>query len=181
LFGPEAKKLNGLKNCCGCSRRAVLCGFFGVFFGSAAGNSVDSVAATVAGAAAVDAVSIESGAVAATVGGVTGFGAAPDDDSEREVSVAAGAVAATAAGATGFAAAFDGVSERAVSVEVAGVVTTIGGGDFGAARAACERAVSLDFAAVAVPGVGDFVATLAGWSERIAGANAEPEYCTGAW
>jgi hypothetical protein len=178
LFGPEAKKLNGLKNCCGCSRRAVLCGFFGVFFGSAAGNSVDSVA----GAAAVDAtpVSIESGAVAATAGGVTGFGAAPDDDSERAVSVGAG-VAATAAGATGFATAFDGVSERAVSVEVAGVVTTIGGGDFGAARAACERAVSLDFAAVAVPGVGDFVATLAGWSERIAGANAEPEYCTGAW
>jgi hypothetical protein len=185
LFGPEAKKLNGLKNCCCCSRRAVLCGFFGVFFGSAAGNSVDSVAATVAGAAAVDAtpVSVESGAVTATVGGVAGFGAAPLDGSERAVSVGAGAVAATAAGAAGFTAAFDGASERAVSVEVAGVVTTIGGADLAAARDACVRAVSLDFAAVAVPGVGDFVATLAAWSERTAGANAEPEYCTaaGAW
>ena len=53
--------------------------------------------------------------------------------------------------------------------------------DFGAVRDACERAASLDFAAVAVPGVGDFVATLAGWSERTAGANAKREYCTGAW
>jgi hypothetical protein len=158
-------------------------GFFGVFFGSAAGNSVDSVAAIVAGAAAVDAtpVSVASGAVAATAGGVAGFGAAPDDGSERAISVGAGAVAATAAGAAGFDAAFGGASGRAVSVEVAGFVTTIGGADFGAARDACERAASLDFAAVAVPGVGDFVATLAGWSERTAGANAEPEYCTGAW
>jgi hypothetical protein len=158
-------------------------GFFGVFFGSAAGNSVDSVAATVAGAAAVDTtpVSVASGAVAATAGGVAGFGAAPDDGSERAISVGAGAVAATAAGAAGFDAAFGGASERAVSVEVAGFVTTIGGADFGAARDACERAASLDFAAVAVPGVGDFVATLAGWFERTAGANAEPEYCTGAW
>jgi hypothetical protein len=157
-------------------------GFFGVFFGSAAGNSVDSVAATVAGAAAVDAtpVSVESGAVAATAGGVPGFGAAPVDGSERAVSDGAGAVAATGAGAAGFGAAFDGASERAVSVEVAGVVTTIGGADFGAARDACERAVSLDFAAAAATGVVAFVATLEGWSERTAGANAEPEYCTAA-
>jgi hypothetical protein len=158
-------------------------GFFGVFFGSAAGNSVDSVAATVAGAAAVDAtpVSIESGAVAA-VGGDAGFGAAPAGGSERTVSVGAGGVAATVAGAAGLEAALDGASERAVSVEGAGVVTTIGGGDFGAARDVCERAVSLDFAAAAVAGVA-FVATLAGWSERTGGANAEPEYCTtaGGW
>jgi hypothetical protein len=156
-------------------------GFFGVFFGSAAGNSVDSVAATVAGAAAVDAtpVSVASGAVAATAGGVAGFGAAPDDGSERGGSDGAGAVAATGVGAAGFEAAFGGASERAVSVEVAGVVTTIGGADFGAVRDACGRTVSLDFAAGA--GVGDFAATLAGWSERTGGANAEPEYCTGAW
>jgi hypothetical protein len=189
LFGPEAKKLNGLKNCCGCSRRAVLCGFFGVFFGSAAGNSVGSVAATVAGAAAVDAapVSVEPGTVAATAGGVAGFGATPVDGSERAVSVGvgvgagAGAVAATGAGAAGFDAAFDGVSERAVSVAGAGLVTTIGGGDFGAARdaCACERTVSLDFAAAA--GVDDFVATLEGWSARTAGANAEPCTTAGAW
>jgi hypothetical protein len=53
----------------------------------------------------------------------------------------------------------------------------------GAARDACERAESLDFAAAAVAGVCDLVATLEGWSERTAGANAEPEYCTtaGAW
>jgi hypothetical protein len=180
LFGPEAKKLKGFQFCCGCWRRAVLWGFFGVFFSSAAGNSVDSVVAAAAGAAAVDAtpVSVESGAVAVTMGGAAGFGAAPVDGSERAVSVGAGAVAAMAAGAAGFNAAFDGASERAVSVEVAGVVTTIGGGaDFGAARDACERAVSLDFAAVA--GVGDFVAIFGG----TAGANAEPEYCTtaGGW
>jgi hypothetical protein len=158
-------------------------GFFGVFFGSAAGNSVDSVAATVGGAAAVDAtpVSVESGAVAATAGGVAGFGAAPDDGSDRAVSVraGAGAVAATGAGAAGFDAAFDGVSERAASVEVAGLVTTMGGGDFGAARDACERVVSLDFAAAA--GVDDFVATLEGWSARTAGANAEPCTTAGGW
>jgi hypothetical protein len=159
-------------------------GFFGVFFGSAAGNSVDSVAATVAGAAAVDAtpISVESGAVAATAGGVAGFGAAPEDGSERAVSVGAGAVAATAAGAAGFEAAFDGASERAVSVEGAGLVTTIGGGDFGATRDACERVESLDFAAAAVAGVA-FAATLEDWSERTAGVIAEPEYCTtaGGW
>jgi hypothetical protein len=170
-----------------------LCGFFGVFFGSAAGNSVDSVAATVAGAVDAAPLCVASGAVAATVGGaggVAGFGAAPDDGSERAVSVGvgagagAGAVAATGAGAAGFDAAFDGASTRAVSVEGAGLVTTIGGGDFGAARdaCACERAVSLDLAAAAVPGAA-FVATLEDWPGRAAGVSAEPWYCTaaGAW